>query len=61
MPYYPIFNTENQALFARYHQAAKALPGLHLLGRLAEYKYYDMDDAVAAALRLASELERPCR
>lgn len=53
MPYYPIFNATNQALFEQYHQAANALPGFHLLGRLAEYKYYDMDDAVEAALRLA--------
>ncbi|MDY6267402.1 MAG: UDP-galactopyranose mutase [Selenomonadaceae bacterium] len=54
--YYPIFTDEAKAAYAQYAEAAKAYPRLHLVGRLAEYRYYDMDDAVRRALDLAQEL-----
>jgi len=60
MPFYPVFSTANQACFERYREAAARLPDFHALGRLAQYKYYDMDDAVAAALALFEQrLKRP--
>lgn len=59
MPFYPVFSVDNQALFERYKAAAQALPRLHLLGRLAQYKYYDMDDAVAAAIGLCESTLLP--
>ena len=43
MPYYAIINPENNALYARYAAEAERYPDFHLLGRLAEYKYYNMD------------------
>lgn len=56
IPYYAIINPENTALYEKYKALADAVPGLHLLGRLAEYKYYNMDAIVARALALADAL-----
>ena len=55
-PYYAIINPENNALYGRYAALAARHPQLHLLGRLAEYKYYNMDAIVARALALADGL-----
>ena len=55
-PYYAIINPENNALYARYRSLADGSANLHLLGRLAEYKYYNMDAIVARALDLADTL-----
>ena len=55
-PYYAIINPENNALYQQYQQQAQRFPNLHLLGRLAEYKYYNMDAIVARALALTGEL-----
>ena len=55
-PYYAIINQENNALYAKYRALTDALPGFHLLGRLAEYKYYNMDAIVVRALELADRL-----
>ncbi len=50
--YYPIPKPENQTLYNQYLQKAKSLPNVHFLGRLGDYKYYNMDLAVARALDL---------
>ena len=55
-PYYAIINPENNALYGKYKAEADKFPNLHLLGRLAEYKYYNMDAIVARALELADQL-----
>ena len=55
-PYYAIINPENNALYAKYKAEADKFPRLHLLGRLAEYKYYNMDAIAGRALALADEL-----
>jgi UDP-galactopyranose mutase len=55
-PYYAIINDENNALYAKYAALAAQHPSLHLLGRLAEYKYYNMDAIVSRALDLADTL-----
>ena len=55
-PYYAIINPENNALYAKYKAEADKKPQLHLLGRLAEYKYYNMDAIAARALELAERL-----
>ena len=49
-PYYPIFTEENQKKYNQYLEYSKEFENLLLIGRLAEYKYYDMDKVVAAAL-----------
>jgi UDP-galactopyranose mutase len=52
-PYYPIPTEANQSLYRQYKVRADAEPNVHFIGRLAEYRYYNMDQVVAAALKLA--------
>ena len=56
IPYYAIINPANNALYAKYKAEADKFPNLHLLGRLAEYKYYNMDAIAGRALDLAEKL-----
>ena len=56
VPYYAIINEANNALYARYQAEAARYPRFHLLGRLAEYKYYNMDAIAARALALCDDL-----
>lgn len=54
-PYYPVNNAENQALYAKYAAEAEKEPSVIFGGRLAEYKYYDMDKVIASALTFAEK------
>ena len=56
IPYYAIMNEENNALYQKYAELAAKLPDFHLLGRLAEYKYYNIDAMAARAIALARSL-----
>lgn len=56
IPYYAIISDANNALYARYRELASVYPSLYLLGRLAEYKYYNMDAIAARALALGDAL-----
>lgn len=57
-PYYPVNDDKNSALYALYAEMAAAEPNMLFGGRLAEYRYYDMDVTIAAALNMAKkELE----
>ena len=60
IPYYAIISPENRALYQRYADLAAEYPNLHLLGRLAEYQYYNMDAITARALALAEKLGKGC-
>lgn len=51
-PYYPIPNKENRLLYEKYRKEACKLKEVYFLGRLADYKYYNMDEVVALALQL---------
>ena len=55
-PYYAIINPANNELYGKYKALAERFENLHLLGRLAEYKYYNMDAIAARALELAKTL-----
>lgn len=55
-PYYPIPREENAALYRKYADLAAATDGVHFVGRLATYRYYNMDQVVAQALTLCSRL-----
>jgi UDP-galactopyranose mutase len=55
-PFYPIPNPANQALFERYAALAERETKVFFIGRLAQYRYYNMDQAVAAALALSRRL-----
>ena len=57
-PYYAIISEENNALYSKYAALASQYRNLHLLGRLAEYKYYNMDAIVARALELSAQLTK---
>ena len=49
-PYYPIPNKKNQELYEQYRAIAKEEKNIHFLGRLANYKYFNMDAAILNAL-----------
>lgn len=49
-PYYPVPRKENQEVYQKYKALADAEPGVHFVGRLATYRYYNMDQIVAQAL-----------
>lgn len=55
-PYYAILDPANKALYKRYFDRVCRLTNFHPVGRLAEYRYYDMDGVVASALDLSDEL-----
>jgi UDP-galactopyranose mutase len=57
-PYYPVPRPENAALYQQYERLAASRPRVHFVGRLATYRYYNMDQVVAQALTLADKLER---
>ncbi len=50
LPYYPLFTEISKSAYERYADLAHSTKNLIVIGRLAEYRYYDMDDAVANAL-----------
>jgi UDP-galactopyranose mutase len=56
-PYYPIPRAENQALFKRYEALADSTPGVTFVGRLATYRYYNMDQVVGQALAAFRKLD----
>lgn len=62
-PYYPVPTAASAALFKRYEQEAEALPDVTFIGRLASYRYYNMDQVVGQALaafkRLRAQHEAP--
>ena len=51
-PYYPVPRPENAEIYAQYKALADATDGVYFAGRLATYKYYNMDQVVAQALTL---------
>lgn len=53
--YYPIEDEKNKALYQKYKELADS-DGLITVGRLAEYKYYDMDDTIKSALKVVREI-----
>ena len=51
-PYYPVPTQRNQALYKKYQELALNEKNVHFVGRLATYKYYNMDAAILAALEI---------
>ncbi|SFR99157.1 UDP-galactopyranose mutase [Mitsuaria sp. TWR114] len=58
-PYYPVPRPENEALYKRYAEMADKAEGVTFVGRLAQYRYYNMDQIVAASLKTAQDLLEP--
>ena len=57
-PYYPIPRAENERLYKRYEALADATPDVTFVGRLATYRYYNMDQVVGQALAAFRRLDR---
>lgn len=57
-PYYSINNADNNALYNKYKEKISRIKNFHLCGRLAEYRYYNMDAATLRAMELVEELEK---
>ncbi len=55
-PYYPVPRPENSELYKQYKHLADATEGVHFVGRLATYKYYNMDQVVAQALTIYKQI-----
>jgi len=55
-PYYPIPRPENESLYKRYEALAATTPNVTFVGRLAQYRYYNMDQIVGAALKAAENI-----
>ena len=55
-PYYPVPRKENANLYAKYQALADETTGVHFVGRLATYKYYNMDQIVAQALTVYAKM-----
>ena len=55
-PYYAILEDQNLDLYRRYRERVDGVVNFHCVGRLAEYRYYDMDGVVASALDLSDEI-----
>ena len=56
IPYYPLFNEENEMRYLRYAAYARQFNNLFLVGRLAKFKYFNMDEAVHSALVTSSKI-----
>ena len=56
IPYYAIACRENQELYERYRELLAGIPNVYLLGRLAEYRYYNIDAMVMKALELTEKI-----
>ncbi|MCL2866098.1 MAG: UDP-galactopyranose mutase [Lachnospiraceae bacterium] len=57
-PYYPMMNDDSLALYEKYVNEIKTVSNLCLCGRLADYKYYNMDQALARALEVCKIVDR---
>lgn len=55
-PYYPIPRAENEESYQRYKSLAKSEPNVTFVGRLAQYRYYNMDQVVATALKYSKAI-----
>ena len=60
-PYYPVPRPENAALYKLYEAEAEAMTNVTFVGRLATYKYYNMDQVVGQALAAFKRLEKAHR
>jgi UDP-galactopyranose mutase len=57
-PYYPVPNSRNQEIYAKYKEEADKLTDVYFVGRLANYKYFNMDQAFKNALDLFDSITR---
>ncbi|MBE9199306.1 MULTISPECIES: UDP-galactopyranose mutase [unclassified Nodularia (in: cyanobacteria)] len=56
-PYYPVPRPENYEIYTKYKALADSMSGVYFVGRLATYKYYNMDQCVAQALSVYQQIK----
>ncbi len=56
-PYYPVNDEKNAALYKKYQELGEKETDVVFGGRLAEYKYYDMDKVIESALKAAEAIK----
>lgn len=54
-PYYPVNNSQNNALYKKYQELAKTVPNVIFGGRLGQYRYFNMDQTIMAAFKLVEK------
>ena len=57
-PYYPVLTEESIALAERYQERAKHIGDFYCCGSLADFKYYNMDQALERALAMADQMQK---
>jgi UDP-galactopyranose mutase len=55
-PYYPVLTKESQEQYSKYQKLAMDVSNLFCCGRLGDFKYYNMDQALERALSVAEEI-----
>jgi UDP-galactopyranose mutase len=60
-PYYPILTQDSSRIYQMYLNEAEKYPQLYLCGRLADFKYYNMDDVIKRALKVFNEIRFDAR
>lgn len=60
IPSYPVVNEETKVIYNQYLEDVKKINNLYLVGRLAEYKYFNMDEVVENALNLCENIKLNC-
>lgn len=59
-PYYPILHKKSMETYEKYRAEARSIRGMTCCGRLADFKYYNMDQALKRALEVCAELDAEC-
>lgn len=57
-PYYPVLTEKSKAVYGRYKAEAEKFPNLVVCGRLGDFKYYNMDQALERALEIAKKISK---
>ena len=57
-PYYPVLTEDSQKQYKKYKQLANRIKNLICCGRLGDFKYYNMDQALERALDICNRIER---
>lgn len=55
-PYYPVPTEESQTIYEKYRKEADSIPNLLVCGRLGDFKYYNMDNALEKAIEIVSKI-----
>lgn len=56
-PYYPVLTDDSKQLYGKYKELSSRIPNLYICGRLGEFKYYNMDQALESALIIAKQFK----